>query len=126
MVHSTPLLVLGCVAGEEVGAEDSDIAGALLGGGGLLGAGGLFGGPPLFLGAKAGVGESLSPGLGTRAGRASSPNSGEASVSVFSLKAAKASSLLKSVLASAGDMDWLLKGSSEAEFLPFMCTGDMM
>ena len=41
-------------------------------------------------------------------------------VSVFPLKAAKASSLLKSVLASAGDMDWLLNGSSEAEFLPFM------
>ena len=61
------------------GRVGSDIAGALFGGGGRLGGGGLLGGPPLFLGGKAGVGESFSPGLGTKAGGASSPNPGEAS-----------------------------------------------
>ena len=47
-------------------------------------------------------------------------------VSVFPLNAAKASSLLNSVFASAGEMDWLLKGSSETLILPFICTGDIM
>ena len=39
------------------------------------------------------------------------------------LNAAKASSLLNKLLASAGDTDWLLKGSSEEEWRPF-CIGD--
>ena len=63
------------------GRVGSAIAGALLGGGGLFGGGGLLGGPPLFLGGRAGVGESFSPGLGTKAGGESSPKPGEASYS---------------------------------------------
>ena len=39
------------------------------------------------------------------------------------LNAANASSLLNKLLASAGDTDWLLKGSSEEEWRPF-CIGD--
>ena len=39
------------------------------------------------------------------------------------LKAAKASSLLNSLLASAGDTDWLENGSSDEECRPF-CIGD--
>jgi hypothetical protein len=61
------------------GREGSAIAGPDLGGGGLLGGGGRLGGPPLFLGGRAGVGESFSPGLGTKAGGVSSPKPGEAS-----------------------------------------------
>ena len=60
------------------GRAGSAMAGPVFGAGGRFGGGGLFGGPPLFFGGRAGVGESFSPGLGTRAGGVSS-KPGEAS-----------------------------------------------